>query len=159
LAAGLVERERAGFFRSLFRTPMHRDEEMRARSVGGQTLREFGLEDFADVKARAMPGGARRTLMIALAAATNGVVLLDEPSAGLTRDETDELAIVLNDLKRKGAALIVVEHNLRLLERVADVITVLDGGRVLAHGAPQHIYDHAEVRRAYLGSQAPGRSR
>jgi branched-chain amino acid transport system ATP-binding protein/branched-chain amino acid transport system permease protein len=156
LAANLVHRRYAGFIRALFRTPRARNEEKRAEARAKQSLIEFGLEAYAQTPAEAMPAGARRTLMVAVASAGKRVVLLDEPSAGMTAEETRRIADILITLKRKGIALIVVEHNLRLLGRVADVVTVLDGGRVIAHGEPAHIYDDPEVKRAYLGTRLHG---
>ncbi|MEA2446745.1 MAG: branched-chain amino acid transport system ATP-binding protein livM, partial [Actinomycetota bacterium] len=129
IAARLVHRQYAGFFRSLFRTPLARLEERVARAQAMRSLREFGLESYAKTPAASMPAGARRTLMIAIAAAGKRVVLLDEPSAGMSAEETRRIAEILIQLKERGTALVVVEHNLRLLGRIADVVTVLDGGR------------------------------
>jgi ABC-type branched-subunit amino acid transport system ATPase component/ABC-type branched-subunit amino acid transport system permease subunit len=152
VAAGLVHRRYAGFLRTLFRTPRARLEERFARTDARHSLSRFGLDGYANSPASSMPAGARRTLMIAVAAIGKRVVLLDEPSAGMTMEETGRLAETLTDLKAKGMTIVVVEHNLRLLRSVADAITVLDGGKVIAQGDPEHIYEHPDVRAAYLGA-------
>jgi branched-chain amino acid transport system ATP-binding protein len=87
------------------------------------------------------------------------VVLLDEPSSGLSADEVRQVAELLKDCREKGIAIVVVEHNLRLLRQVADVVTVLDGGRVIAHGTPDHVFEDELVRRAYLGPMDEGVAR
>jgi ABC-type branched-subunit amino acid transport system ATPase component len=94
--------------------------------------------------------------MIAMAAAGRRVILLDEPSTGMSAAEIRRAAGMILELKERGAAVAVVEHNMSLLRSVADVITVLDGGRVIARGEPSHIYDDPEVRLVYLGRTGGG---
>lgn len=150
-AASLVDREYGGLVRTMARTPLARAEEARARVEAARSLADFGLTGYADTPASSIPSGARRTLMMAVAVAGRRVILLDEPSTGMSPAEIRRAAGMILELKERGAALVIVEHNMRLLGRVADIITVLDGGRVIAHGEPAHIYEHPQVRLAYLG--------
>lgn len=150
-AATLVDRRYAGFTRAMLRTPLARAEEAAHRQRALGLLEEFGLAGYKDSRAVEIPAGARRLLLIAMAIGGRRVILLDEPSAGMSSAEVLRTAAIILELKNRGAAIVVVEHNIRLLRRVADVITVLDGGRVIASGDPKHIYEDPQVRRAYLG--------
>lgn len=151
VVASLVDRKYGGFVRTIVRTPLARSEEAKARAEAASLLADFGLTGYAETPARSIPAGARRTLMMGVAVAGRRVILLDEPSTGMSPAEIRHAAGMIMELRDRGAAVVVVEHNMRLLRRVADVITVLDGGRVIAHGDPEHIYEHPEVRLAYLG--------
>ncbi|MEA2453298.1 MAG: branched-chain amino acid transport system ATP-binding protein livM [Actinomycetota bacterium] len=158
VAASLVDRAFGGLVRTAMRTPLARAEERQAVVDAARLLDDFGLTGYSTTPARSIPAGARRTLMMAVAVAGRRVILLDEPSTGMSPAEIRRAAGMILELKDRGAALVVVEHNMRLLRSVADTITVLDGGRVIAHGEPSHIYEHPEVRLAYLGRTEGGRS-
>ena len=80
------------------------------------------------------------------------MLLLDEPAAGMTAAERLRLAEVLRGLAGNGRAVLLVEHDMRLVAAVADRVTVLDRGRVLAVGRPEQVRADPAVRRAYLGS-------
>ena len=87
------------------------------------------------------------------AAATGARVLaLDEPAAGMGPAERETLLRVLRALAGEGRAVLVVEHDLRLVARAADRVTVLDEGRVIATGTPAEVIAQPAVRRAYLGA-------
>ena len=152
LAALLHERRHAGLFRSLFRTPLNRAEEARYGRIADELVARLGLTRIATMPVRSISVGDQRILMVGMAAAHRRVVLLDEPTAGVGIQETRRIAALLEALKLEGATLLVVEHNLRLLGRSADTITVLDGGEVIAQDTPQAIYSHPEVREAYMGT-------
>ncbi len=94
-------------------------------------------------------------MQIARAAATGArVLLLDEPAAGMRPDERATLARVLRRLADDGRAVLVVEHDLRLIASTADVVTVLDEGRVIASGTPDAVVADDAVRAVYLGTAA-----
>jgi ABC-type branched-subunit amino acid transport system ATPase component/ABC-type branched-subunit amino acid transport system permease subunit len=150
-AASLVDRRYGGFIRSTIRTPLAREEERRARGRASSLLEDLGLSGYAQTRATEIPAGARRLLMMGVAISGRSVILLDEPSAGMSPSEVLRSAGIISTLKERNVAVVVVEHNMRLLSRVADVITVLDGSRVIARGEPGHIFEHPEVRAAYLG--------
>jgi branched-chain amino acid transport system ATP-binding protein len=99
--------------------------------------------------------GSQRLCEIAMSLSTEPVlVLLDEPMAGLAEAETDRIVGVIRDLRRRlGLTVFFVEHNMRVVLALADRITVLDRGKLLAEGSPQEIADDDAVRRAYLGSE------
>jgi branched-chain amino acid transport system ATP-binding protein len=113
-----------------------------------------GLADVLDRPAGTLSHGQRRQLEIAMCLATGPeVLLLDEPLAGMGAEETERMLALLAELKQ-GHAIALVEHDMDAVFRVADVITVMVNGAVLASGAPQAVRANPEVQAAYLG-EAP----
>jgi branched-chain amino acid transport system ATP-binding protein len=93
--------------------------------------------------------------MIASALATAPrILLLDEPSAGASSAELQRLAEILDRLRAEGLAVLAVEHNLRLVRRIADEVVVLHAGSALASGSPEEVAGDPAVRAAYLGRQS-----
>ena len=125
-----------GVGRTLLATPQAREEAAPRKIEPDRALETVGLGDLADVLAHELPGNAQRRLMIATAlAAEPRVLLLDEPSAGADRGEVDVLADLVGNLRESGLTIVLVEHNLRLVRRVADSVTVLAAGRSIAEGS------------------------
>jgi ABC-type branched-subunit amino acid transport system ATPase component len=114
------------------------------------------LEEVADVPARSLPLGTGRLVEVARAvAARPRVLLLDEPSSGLDAEETARLTDVLVKLRaERGIALLVVEHNVEMVLGLAERVTVLDFGEVIAEGTPAEIRANPAVQAAYLGTVA-----
>jgi len=104
--------------------------------------------------------GSQRLCEIAMSLSTEPIlVLLDEPMAGLAETETDRVIGVIRDLReRLGLTVFFVEHNMRVVLSLADRITVLDRGKLLAEGNPQEIAENEAVRRAYLGREVLARA-
>ncbi len=110
-----------------------------------------GLSDMLDRTAGLLSHGQKRQLEIAMCLATAPqVLLLDEPLAGMGAEETERMLALLNDLKSQHA-LLLVEHDMDAVFRVADRITVMVNGAVIASGSPESVRASAEVRAAYLG--------
>ncbi len=111
------------------------------------------LADVADVKAGLLSHGNQRLLEVAMALAQRPrLLLLDEPTQGLSVEETDQAVRILRDmLGAGGLTVILVEHDMEVVFRLADKITVLHRGRVIADGAPDAVQANAEVQSAYLG--------
>jgi branched-chain amino acid transport system ATP-binding protein len=117
-------------------------------------LEAVGLEPHADRLAGTLAHGERRQLELGLALATGaGVLLLDEPTAGMGPEETARIVGLIEALKGRHTILLV-EHDMDAVFRLADRITTLVWGRVVASGTPDEIRAHPEVRRAYLGETA-----
>jgi ABC-type branched-subunit amino acid transport system ATPase component len=152
LVATAGGRRFGGAVRTALATPKARREEAEQTAAARAVLARFGLAARADVDAAELPGAEQRLLMVAAAYATGAaVLLLDEPSAGAAPAEVERLAAVLRGLREDGLALLVVEHNLRLVRLVADRVVALDAGRVIARGTPASVGEDARVREAYLG--------
>ena len=127
--------------------------EAKLRGPGRAALARVGLESRADAVCANLSHGEHRQLEIAMALATAPrLFLLDEPMAGMGADESSRMIALLGKLKREQTILLI-EHDMDAVFRLADRITVLVDGRVIASGAPDEIKADAAVRRAYLGSQ------
>jgi branched-chain amino acid transport system ATP-binding protein len=110
-----------------------------------------GLRDFLDREAGLLSHGQKRQLEIAMCLATDPqVLLLDEPLAGMGAEETDRMLALLDEL-REGHAILLVEHDMDAVFRIADRITVMVNGSVIASDTPANIRNNAEVQSAYLG--------
>jgi len=113
--------------------------------------RRAGLDDLLDREAGLLSHGQKRQLEIAMCLATAPeVLLLDEPLAGMGAEETDRMLELLGEL-RDGHAILLVEHDMDAVFRVADRITVMVNGSVIASDTPERIRENAEVQAAYLG--------
>jgi branched-chain amino acid transport system ATP-binding protein len=116
-------------------------------------LQRVGLADRADVLVSRLSHGEQRELELAVALATRPqLLLLDEPMAGLGVTESARMMKLLGEL-RKEVTIVLVEHDMEAVFALADRITVLVYGRVIASGAPSEIRQNEEVKRAYLGDQ------
>jgi branched-chain amino acid transport system ATP-binding protein len=141
-----------GAIRTILATPRARAGARSAGARAHSALREVGLADRASTPAERLTSTEQRLLMIAGALASGpGALLLDEPAAGMVFPDLPALAAVLDRLAGRGIVVVLVEHNLRLVRRVASWVTVLDAGRVIAEGPPGEVADRPEVRLAYLG--------
>jgi len=126
--------------------------EPKLRQPARAALARVGLESRADVVCANLSHGEHRQLEIAMAlAGAPRMFLLDEPMAGMGPDESARMIALLRDLKREQTILLI-EHDMDAVFRLADRITVLVDGRVIASGAPDDIRADAAVRQAYLGS-------
>jgi len=116
--------------------------------------RQVGLGAREDVVAGLLAHGEQRQLEVGLALATRAqLLLLDEPMAGLGPEDSQRMVALLAGLKGT-VTLLLVEHDMDAVFRLADRISVLDSGRIIATGAPEAIRSDAEVKRAYLGEEA-----
>jgi branched-chain amino acid transport system ATP-binding protein len=144
---------RAGLFAAMLRTPWVREEEQRIRDAARSALAFVGLEAQTGALVDALPLGHQRMLQLACSLVTEPrVLLLDEPASGLTASETARLADLLLAIREQGKTLVLVEHDMSLVMRICDQITVLSFGRKLANGTPHEVRRHPEVIKAYLGS-------
>jgi branched-chain amino acid transport system ATP-binding protein len=114
---------------------------------------EIGLGGRLDAPASRLAHGEQRQLEVGLALATGPrLLLLDEPMAGLGAEESPRMIDLLHSLKGRGA-LLLVEHDMDAVFRLADRVSVLVAGRVIATGTPAEVRDNADVRQAYLGDE------
>ena len=127
-----------------------------ARALAGELLTSMRLEHRRDLLAAALPHDDERRLAVARAlAARPSFLLLDEPAAGLTDAESDDLVAALRVGQHAVApGVLVIEHDMRLIMGLCDRIQVLDQGRTIAVGNPAQVRDDPAVRAAYLGTAA-----
>jgi branched-chain amino acid transport system permease protein len=117
-------------------------------------LDRLGIGGLCGRRLAELPPAVARLVDLARALALDpGVLLLDEPAAGLGERERTELAILLRELADEGRAFVVVEHDMRFLMELADRMLCLDGGRVVAEGTPAAIRADPRVRAVYLGDE------
>ena len=149
-----VRRRFGGAIRTALATPNARAEYEASQAAALQALALVGLEDVADVPAPELTTSQRRLVALAAAlVAEPEILLVDELAAGAGSGELQRLAEVVERVRGRGVAVLLVEHNLRLVRRAADRVLVLAAGRPVAEGSVAEIADSEVVRRAYLGSQ------
>jgi branched-chain amino acid transport system ATP-binding protein len=123
-----------------------------ARKRAHVLLERIGLAGQAEKSPRALPLGQRKRLEVARAIALDPkLLLLDEPLAGLSSAEAATMADLIRTLPGEGITVVLVEHNLGEVLRVADRLVVLDAGKVLAEGVPAEVMKRPDVRQAYTG--------
>jgi branched-chain amino acid transport system ATP-binding protein len=143
---------RAGAVAAVLRLPRHRAEEREIRDRADRALEAVGLTEHADRPAEALPLGQQRALQVARALCGRPrLLLLDEPASGLRAAERAALASLIERLRSDGLSILLVEHDVAFVARLADRVTVLDLGRVLAHGTFAEIRSDPRVAAAYLG--------
>jgi branched-chain amino acid transport system permease protein len=150
--AGFHPHYRNTLAETLVRLPRFGREERQFYSQAHQLLRFVGLSEFAEEEARNLPFGHQRRLEIARALALRPrMLLLDEPAAGLTHGEIEELKKLIRLLVEHGITVILVEHHVEMVMTVSDHITVLDYGRVIASGTGAEVQSNPQVIEAYFG--------
>jgi branched-chain amino acid transport system permease protein len=134
-------------------TPATRRKQEQVRSSSLTLLDLAGLSRRAEMPASSLPFGERRLLEIVRALALRpSLLLLDEPAAGLNESEKDQLAELFLQLRAGGLTLLLVEHDMRLVMRLADEVLVMDQGAKIAEGPPRSVQQDEAVMRAYLGT-------
>ena len=154
---GYQQRLSYGIAAAVLHTPAMRREESRCRRTATGLLGFVGLEAYANEQARFLPFGLQRRLEIARAlAAGPRLLLLDEPAAGLTTQEIDELEAMIRKIAGLGVSVLLIEHHVELIMAVADTVTVLDYGQVIASDTPSVVQANPRVVEAYFGTSGHG---
>jgi branched-chain amino acid transport system ATP-binding protein len=144
--------ERRTVLAHLFALPSVRAQNRATRACAEKLLALVGLSDAAGMPAGSLPYGALKRLEIARALATEPkILLLDEPAAGCNPAETAEVDAVIKKVAAQGVAVILVEHDMRMVMNISHRIHVLDRGRTLAEGTAEAVRADPAVTAAYLG--------
>jgi branched-chain amino acid transport system ATP-binding protein len=140
-------------FADLAFLPGVRQRELAHREKVEQVIDFLDLQHYRDTYIVNLPYGARKVVELARALCTEPkLLLLDEPSSGLNTEETEDMAFWIHDIKNElGITVLMVEHDMGLVNEVSDQVLALNYGRKLALGTPSEVQSHPEVIKAYLG--------
>jgi len=150
--AGAFRHRQASVLSGMLGLPRQRVDDRETAIITSEALEFVGLTQTQDLLAENLSYGDQRRVEIARAMATKpSLLLLDEPTAGMNEADWLPISDLLEGLRTQGVTIVVIEHNMRLLERICDSIVVIAAGSVIAQDEPRTCLNLPQVRRAYFG--------
>ncbi len=145
--------KKTNFLNEMFHTPKVRKGEMDHRLKVEEIIDFLDLQHYRDALINGLPYGVRKNVELARALCTSPkILLLDEPSSGLTNEETNDLGFWIKDIQSiLKITIIMIEHDMSFVNKVSDRILALNYGEILASGLPSEIKEDAGVKAAYMG--------
>lgn len=154
VALGGQSQTKAGMFPTIFQFPRSRLEETQIMERAKNTIRLLGLEEQANAKAGYLPYGLQKMVELGRAVCFQPkLVLLDEPTIGLSPHETQRLISVIRKIAEQGTTVFLVAHDMRTVMDISEKIYVLDFGKKIAEGTPKEVTGNEEVIKIYLGRE------
>ncbi len=131
-------------------------QELEHRRKAEEVIEFLDLEGYRHARVADLPYGVRKKTEMARALiASPEILLLDEPSSGLTTEETEDTAFVIEDIREDlGITVVMIEHDMKLVNKVSDKVLAINEGRFLATGSASEVQDNPDVQAAYLGGEA-----
>jgi len=152
LIMGLHCRTKAGVWGALARGPRARAEEKQSRTRASELLELLSLSPVRDRAAELLSSAEQRRLMIGIALATRPrLLLLDEPTAGMSAEETAEVVELVGKIRDSGITVLLIEHNMKVAMNICDRIVAIESGEKIAEGSPEKVVGDEKVIEAYLG--------
>jgi branched-chain amino acid transport system ATP-binding protein len=153
--SGMHSKTSQGYIGAILRTPAQRREENLIREVAESAIQFVGVGEYENRLAKNLPYGLQRKVEIARALACQPkLLLLDEPAAGLNKGEREDLIKLIQRIhKEYDLTVFIIEHDIGLVRKLADYVTVLDYGKKIAGGSPEEVFLNKLVIEAYLGKE------
>jgi branched-chain amino acid transport system ATP-binding protein/branched-chain amino acid transport system permease protein len=150
---GMYRRDKYNIFDAILRTPRYLKANSRSVAEAKALLSLAGMLGMEELAAGSISHGQKRLLEVIRAVATEPkILILDEPATGLTQEEMHSLTSLIRTLAAGGMCVVLIEHNVAFLMDLADIVTVIQSGKVIAEGTPQAVQKDERVLEAYLGN-------
>jgi len=150
---GMYRRDKYSIFDAILRTPRYLKANSRSVAEAKALLALAGMLGMEELAAGSISHGQKRLLEVIRAVATEPkILILDEPATGLTQDEMHSLTSLIRTLAAGGMCVVLIEHNVAFLMGLADIVTVIQSGKVIAEGTPKEVQKNERVLEAYLGN-------
>ena len=150
---GMYRRDKYSIFDAILRTPRYLKANSRSVAEAKALLSLAGMLGMEELAAGSISHGQKRLLEVIRAVATEPkILILDEPATGLTQEEMHSLTSLIRTLAAGGMCVVLIEHNVAFLMDLADIVTVIQSGKVIAEGTPQAVQKDERVLEAYLGN-------